>query len=335
LLWGGAWRSGKAHERLRISSPDPTSRRAVSTATLGIGEETLFDSAFLAKLEQLHLLSRKLARGERRAERRSRIHGSSLEFADYREYSAGDELRRIDWPAYARLERLFVKLYEQEQDLPVSFLVDASASMRWLPAQTAKYSKFNAARRLTAALAYIALANLDAVNIHFFDAQLLSELGVARGKAQFHDVLEFLRAAPAAGSSTRLLEGVKAFTQRVKRRGLVIVLSDFFDPAGYEEPLSLLRHAQFEVHALQFLHPAELEPEDLGDLRLMEAETGAALEVTVNETLLRRYREEFTTFNEGLDRFCLQRGIACARVMSDVPFEDTVLRVLRGGIILK
>jgi uncharacterized protein (DUF58 family) len=301
-----------------------------------VADHALFDSAFLAKLEQLHLLARKLARGDRRADRRSRQQGSSLEFADYREYSEGDELRRIDWPAYGRLERLFVKLYEQEQDLPVSFLVDASASMRWKPQpeNAERHSKFDLARQLTAALAYIALANLDAVNIHFFAADLLGELGVARGKAQFHSVLDFLRAAPEPAGPTRLVDGVRALTHRVKRRGLVVVLSDFFDSAGWEEPLSLLRHSQFEVHALQVLDPAELSPSEVGDLRLLEPETGAALEVTANEQLLRRYREEVAAFNEALERFCLQRAIAHARVTCDVPFEDIVLRVLRDGVML-
>jgi uncharacterized protein (DUF58 family) len=295
----------------------------------------LFGSAFLAKLEQLHLLARRLARGDRRAERRSRQQGSSLEFADYREYSAGDELRRIDWPAYARLERLFVKLYEQEQDLPVSFLVDASESMKWMPAGDTRHSKFDAARRLAAALAYIALANLDAVNVHFFSTHLAGELGVARGKAQFHSVLDFLREAPATDRATNLREGVRAFAQRMKRRGLVVVLSDFFDQGGWEEPLSLLRHSQFDVHVLQILHPAELAPVELGDLRLVEAEQGGALEITATEGLLRRYREEIDAFNEALEKFCLQRGVAHARVLCDVPFEDVVLKVLRDGVMMK
>ena len=298
----------------------------------------LFDSAFLAKLEQLHLLAKKLFRGEHRAERRSRQTGSSLEFADHREYTPGDELRSIDWPAYGRLERLFVKLYEQEQDLPVHFLVDVSASMQWTPdhsSSVTRHSKLESSLRLTAALAYIALANLDRVNIHYFASSLLAELGVARGKAQFHSVLDFLRHVPEPDGPTRLLACVRTFTQRVKRRGLVFVLSDFFDPAGYEEPLSLLRHSQFEVHTLQVLDPAELAPADIGDLRLLETETGDALEVTAGENLLRRYRDEIAAFNDDLESFCHQRTIAHARVTTDVPFEDFVLRVLRDGMMLK
>jgi len=300
---------------------------------------SLFDSAFLAKLEQLHLLAKRLVRGDRRAERRSRHIGSSLEFADYREYTPGDEPRSIDWNAFSRLDRLFVKLYEQEQDLPVSFLIDASESMRWLPdggvGKNAVLSKFDLARRLCAALGYIALANLDSLNIHFFAANLLAELGVARGKGQFHSVLAFLDAAPDADGPTRLAQAVSTLTQRVKRRGLVFVVSDFFDSAGYEEPLSALRHAQFEVHALQVIAPEELAPAVTGDLRLRESENGDTLEVTANDHVLRRYREEIAAFNDALQTFCLRRGAGFARVATDVPFEDAVLRLLRDGVMIR
>ena len=245
---------------------------------------SLFDSAFLAKLEQLHLLARRIFRGDRRAERRSRQTGASLEFSDYREYTPGDEPRSIDWNAYGRLERLFVKLHEQEQDLPVTFLVDCSASMRWLPEEKADaLSKFDHARRLCAALAYIALANLDRVDIHFFAASSVGELGVARGKAQFHSVLKFLGAPPDADGPTRLRNAVQSLTQHARRRGLVFVLSDFFDPHGCEEPLAMLRHSQFDVHALQILAPEELAPAITGDLNLHEIETAFAMDITAND----------------------------------------------------
>jgi hypothetical protein len=121
----------------------------------------------------------------------------------------------------------------------------------------------------------------------------------------------------------------------VKRRGLVFVLSDFFDPAGYEEGLNLLRHAQFQAHALQILDAAELSPSETGDLRIHEAETGTILDLTANEDLLHRYRREITKFNEALEQFCRQRGVAHAQVMSDAPFQDVVLRALRDGAMLQ
>jgi len=297
----------------------------------------LFDSAFLAKLEQLHLLARKLFRGEHRAERRSRQVGSSLEFADYRNYAWGDEPRTIDWAVYARLDRLFVKLFEQERDLDVHFLIDCSDSMRWEPGngKGGLTPKLDAARRIAAALSYIALANLDRVNVGWFDSNLGEDLGLTRGKAQFHKVLDFLRAVPAVAGSTALERSFRTFTQRLKRRGLVFVLSDFFDPAGTDAALSLLRYHQFEVHVVQVLHPAELDPELSGDLRLTECETGAVYELTASDALVRAYREEVNGFLTNLEQFCVQRGVGYALAPTNVPFEDLVLRVLRDGVMLQ
>ena len=296
----------------------------------------LFDSAFLARLEQLHLLSRRMARGELRAERRARQTGTGFEFADYREYTPGDEPRSIDWHAYGRLERLFVKLHEQERDLPVEFLVDCSASMRWTPGGgAAPHTKFDHARRLCAALAYIALANLDRVNIRFFAANTLAELGGARGKPAFHSILTFLESAPAPDGPTRLLTAAKDLRDRSRRPGLVILIGDLFDPAGCEEPLGLLLHGRFELHVVQTLAPTELEPDATGDLRLTDTETGRTIDVTASESLLRRYRAEIAAFHSGIETFCARRGIGFARTMTDAPFEEAVLRTLRDGVMIR
>ena len=299
-------------------------------------EAEIFSGSFLQKLEQLYLLSKKLFRGAHRAERRSRQIGSSLEFADYRNYTTGDDLRSIDWNIYGRLDRLFIKLFEQEQDLDISFLIDASASMRWTPPDAGeRMSKFDQARRITASLAYIGLANLDRVNVHYFASQLEDDLGLCRGKSQFHKVLDFLRAAPVLEGPTRLLPSLRTFAQRMKRRGLVFVLSDLFDADGCEEALALLRYNQFEVHVIQVLDPAELRPTNTGDLRLIESETGDAYEVTASEALLRRYHAEIDGFLAGISAFCLQHGIAYAQATTAVPFEDLVLRVLRDGRMIQ
>jgi uncharacterized protein (DUF58 family) len=295
-------------------------------------EPLLFDSAFLSKLEQLHLLARKLFRGEHRAERRSRQVGSSLEFADYRNYAWGDEPRTIDWAVFARLDRLFVKLFEKERDLDVHFLIDASASMR---GGTPRDAKFDGARKIAAALGYIALANLDRVNVGWFDSALRDDLGLARGKSQFHQVLQFLSQPPSPLGPTAFAPSIRAFCQRLKRRGLVFVLSDFFDPAGYEEPLSLLRYNQFEVHVVQVIDRAELDPPLSGDLRLTDCETGETFEVTATDALVRTYRHEIAGYLQALEDFCLRRGVGYALARSDVPFEDLVLRVLRDGVMLE
>ncbi len=304
----------------------------MDTATASL----IFDSEFLSKLEQLYLLSRKLFRGEHHAERKSKQIGSSLEFADYRNYAGGDDLRMVDWNIYGRLDRLVVKLFEQEQDLQIDFLLDASASMRWLPEESnGNRSKLDAARRIAASLSYIGLANLDRVNIHWFGSGLSTEMGLSRGKSQFHKVLDFLRRVPELPGQTDLLASFQGLTRRIKRRGLVFILSDFFDPAGYEEALALLRHHQFEVHAVQLLDPAELRPRMTGDLRLVEEESGAGFEVTANDALLRRYEAEIDAFLEKLAGFCIRRGIGYAQASTTVPFEDLVLRVLRDGRIIQ
>lgn len=289
----------------------------------------LFDSEFLARLEHLHLIARRVFRGRQRAERRSHQLGSSLEFADYRNYVRGDDLRSVDWNIYGRLDRLFLKLFEEEEDLHIYILVDASASMRWDSGAAA--TKDLHARKIAAALAYIGLANLDRVNIYFFAEQLGADLGLVRGKSQFHQVLAFLSAPPHENEATDLLASLRAFVQRVKRRGVVLLLSDFFDPRGYAEALTLLRAQRFEVQLIQVFDPAELDPRLSGDLRLLEAEGAAAYDVTVNEQLLRSYRREISTFLGGLERFCLERQINHAQALTTVPFDDVVLRLLRAG----
>ena len=295
----------------------------------------LFDSSFLGKLERLHLLSRRTFGGQSRAERRSRKLGSSLEFADYRNYSPGDDLRSIDWNIYGRLDKLFLKLFEEEEDLHIYLLVDASASMRWtaLDARTdrpLRQSKLDLARRIAGTLAYIGLANLDRVNVHFFTENLLGDLGLGRGKGHFHRALEYLERLPAERGETQLARSLRAFGQGKRRRGLVIILSDFFDPAGYEDALSYLLYQRYELQLIQILDPAELTPGLLGDLRLTDTETGQTREVTVNESLTRAYERAVNDFLVGLENFCAKRGVGLRRAMTDMSFEDFVLRTLRG-----
>lgn len=326
----------------RLFRSSPFRAKALGSAALPnpASAPLLFDSAFLAKLEQLHLLARKLFRGEHRAERRSRQIGSSLEFADYRNYAWGDEPRTIDWAVYARLDRLFVKLFEQERDLDVHFLIDASASMRWTGNGgngdgSPNGSKLHSACRAAAALAYIALANLDRANVCWFSDVLAEDLGLTRGKSQFHAILDYLRNPPEDATRTSMTTVMRAFTQRLKRRGLVFLISDLLDPAGYQEPLNLLRHHQFEVHVVQILAPEEIAPKFSGDLQLTECETGESYQVTATDPLLRDYRVAVDRWMSELESFCLERGIGYARATTEIPFEDLVLRILRNGTMLK
>jgi uncharacterized protein (DUF58 family) len=305
----------------------------------------LFDSEFLAKLEQLYLLSKKLFRGEHRAERKSRQLGSSLEFADYRNYAFGDDFRNVDWNIYGRLDRLFVKLFEEERDLHIYLLLDASASMHWKNRDAVSrrgeagggfaHPKLAQASRIAASLAYIGLANLDRVNLFWFNRTLEGDMGLTRGKSQFHKVLEFLRRVPQTAGETSLLGACQALALRSKRRGLVFLISDLFDRAGYEEALAVLRYNQFDVHVVQILDPAELRPTASGDVRLVDSENAVMFEVTADESLLRRYHESIDAFLRDLEKFCVTRGIGYVRASTAAPFEDLVLRVLRDGTMIE
>ena len=297
---------------------------------------TVFDSAFLAKLERLHLLSRRTFPGQSRADRRSRKLGSSLEFADYRNYSPGDDLRSIDWNIYGRLDKLFLKLFEEEEDLHIYLLVDTSASMQWTagPARagtTRRLAKAELARQIAGTLAYIGLANLDRINIQYFAERLGGALGSGRGKSHFHRALQFLDQPLELAGQTHLGRSLREFGQRTKRRGLVVILSDFFDPRGYEEALNFLVHQRFELQLIQVLDPAELNPHLLGDVRLTDSESGEVYEATVNESLARAYEQEIQAFLRGLEQFCRRRQIGYRRASTGASAEDFILQSLRGG----
>ncbi len=301
----------------------------------------------LARLDRLALLARRRASADtsaHRAERRGRQHGSSLEFADHRPYTPGDDLRRVDWPIAGRSERLFLKLFEEERDLPVHLLLDASASMRWRPEEggaTDRPTKFDLARGLAAALAYVGLNRHDPVGIAALAGGrlLAAELGVGRGRGHFHRALDYLGRLdhePGVDTRTDLRGSLRAFGQRrARRRGLVFVLSDFFDPAGgHLEGVNALLHARFEVRLIQVLDPAELDPALSGDFRLHDVEAARSpLEVTADDALRRAYRREFDRFQNTLRAHGLKRGVDLFETRTDVPVEDAVLGLLKAGLL--
>ncbi len=305
-----------------------------------------FDSAFLARLEQLSLLSRRSFGGQQRAERRSRRRGSSLEFADYRDYTPGDDLRRLDWNLYGRLDRFYVKLFEEEEELPIHLLVDDSASMRWRPADErgrtieSRPSKFDLARRLAAALAYVGLAHLDHVHLHWLstDAQAGRALDLGRGKAQFHRALEFLARADEfnGAAPVELARALRRFGGAVRRRGLVLLISDLLDASGdFSAGVEFLLYHGFDVQIIHVLDPAELRPALLGDLRLADVEGRGRIDLTADESMLREYERAFGDFLEQTERFARQRRIAYLRGLTDVSFEEFTLRAMRLAGLVK
>jgi uncharacterized protein (DUF58 family) len=301
-------------------------------ATAARAGAPLFDEAFLKKLEYLAVVSRKLFAGRLRAERRSRKTGAGVEFADHRDYTIGDDLRYLDWGVYGRLGRLLVRLFEEEEDLHVYLLLDASASMA-----TGAPPKFDYARQVVAALAYVALANLDRISIVPLRAGARERgdagLPPARGKGRIFKVFDLLGGLAPSGT-TDLTQAVSAFVHRAPRRGVAVLVSDFYDPAGFEGALNLLRFHRFESFALQVLDPKEAAPELLGDLEIVDCETGDAREVTVSPRVLADFRRAHEELCGQLSAWCSSRGVPYLRVETSTPFEDLVLRLFReGGLV--
>jgi uncharacterized protein (DUF58 family) len=285
-----------------------------------------FDEAFLRKLEYLSIVARRVFGGGLRADRRSRKVGAGIEFADHRGYSAGDDLRYVDWNVYARLERLLLRLFEEEEDLHVYLLVDTSASMR-------ASGKLDQALRIAAALAYVGLSNLDRVSVIPLGTDAPAGLRPTRGRGAILPILRFLDGLDAQGA-TALHASIEQFVRRAPRPGVAILVSDFYDLDGYAPALDLLRYRRYEPTAIQIWSAGEADPAFLGDVELVDLESGEARELTIDEDLLEHYRLAHRQLCAGLERHCAARGVGHVRADVDVPFEDTVLHLFRrAGVV--
>jgi uncharacterized protein (DUF58 family) len=284
----------------------------------------LFDERFLRKLESLVMAIRRTPAGTARGARRSRRVGAGLEFADHRDYTAGDDPRTLDWNLYGRLERLAVRLYEEDEDLTIDVLCDASASMGM-----GRPPKLALALEVGAALAYVGLSNLDRVAVTAHGSPH------ARGKGSILPILRRLDTVRAEGR-TPLTAAVRAFLARrpVRRRGLVVLISDFYDPAGHRPALELLRHHRLEVVAIQISAPEEVAPALRGDVALRDIETGEVRELTVSAAVAAEYARRHQALVRGLESFCRERAIPCFPVLSSQPFDAVVLRIFRAGGLL-
>ncbi len=294
-------------------------------------EPELFDEAFQKRLEALALISRRAVSGTRRGERRSKKTGGGIEFADHRDYAPGDDFRFVDWNAYGRSERLLVKLFQEEEDLSVHVLLDASASMA-LPARSGAPTKLAHAKRLAAALAYVALAGLDRVSVSTFQGRVVDRLPPERGRQRMMRVLSFLRPLTGKGV-TDLGAAMRSFVARGERRGLVMVISDFYDPSGVRGALDVLRHGRFDPVLLHVWDPIEArpsrDPEFFGDLCLVDAEQESSREVTVTPELLARYEAAHQALRDGVARAAAEKQALHAGIETSEAWDEAVLRVLR------
>jgi uncharacterized protein (DUF58 family) len=290
--------------------------------------EALLSAKLLRQLEQFQLLAQRRAKSSARGERRSRSRGQSVEFADYRTYVAGDDFRYLDWNLYGRLERLFVKLYEEERELPVRIFLDASESMTF-----GQPRKFDFARQVAAAVGYVALCGFDRVSVIAFPD--LPEQSAVRGALRSvrgrKSALEFFRNITqlGAGGGVNLNEALRRAALEARQAGVAVVLSDFLDPAGYEKGLEALVGRGFQVNAVQILSPEELNPSTYGDLKLVDAETGSIQEVTFGKYRLKSYQQTVQNFCQRLREFCQRRGIRFFTASSGTPLEQLLLQQLR------
>jgi uncharacterized protein (DUF58 family) len=300
----------------------------------------LLTPELLRQLEQFQLLAARRAKSSARGERRSKARGQSVEFADYRNYVAGDDFRRLDWNLFGRLDKLFLKLYEEERELPVRIFLDASESMTF-----GSPSKFDFARQVAAAAGYVALCGFDRVTVHVFpevdsnaagpdpaahSAEMAARgaLRSVRGRKSSMEYFQNLSQLSARGR-VDFNEALRRGAMAARQSGVAVLLSDFLDAAGYESGLNALVGRGFRVNAVQILAPEELNPAAYGDLRLIDSETGGMQEVTFGKYRLKAYQQSVQNFRQRLREFCQGRGIRFFSVSSDTSLEQLLLKQLR------
>ncbi len=302
--------------------------------------EPLFDEQFLRRVDRLSLIVRKRRSGQLKGERRSTKRGTSVEFADYRDYVQGDDLRRVDWNIYARLERPFVKLFEEEEDLSIHILLDASASMDWSgeAGASADHNKWLYARRVAAALGYVALGSGDRLTITLLqergNGSVPAQFGPVRSKTQTLRLLRFLGAQQAQGL-TDLNRTLRNYALTSHRPGLLVLISDLYSPGGYQDGLGMLLSQGYEGVLLHTLSPDEANPLLAGDLKLVDVETGHEQEVTIDAGMRGLYAQRLQAWQDEVNRWCGQRGAAYVPVTTDLPFDQFILFHLRQKGLVK
>jgi uncharacterized protein (DUF58 family) len=286
------------------------------------------DTAFLTELEGLRMLARKVFRGQMRGERRSRNKGQSVEFVDYRPYLKGDDLRRIDWNLYGRLERYYIKLFEEEEDLRLYILLDCSASMDY-----GNPNKFRHAMHLAAALSYIVLANLETVAVSVFAGGYDIISTPTRGKGKIHLILRQLSGLQAQGAS--LLGAAAArFAAHTRKSGVVCVISDFLMTEGISA-IAPLAGSGHQLELIQVLSPEEANPQLAGDLELVDSESGEAVEVSLGISVMRRYHQRLAALQEELAVFARRGGGSMHVCNTSVALKDFVFGPLRSSRLLR
>ncbi len=288
--------------------------------------DDLLDSRLMARLDRLDVVSRKIFTGKIRGERRSRRRGQSVEFADFRNYSHGDDLRFVDWNIYARLDRLFLKMFLEEEDLSMVIAIDLSLSM-----DQGDPNKFDYARRLAMALGYIGLVNNNRVSLFGFGSERVERMTGMRGRRRTRELGRWLLDRTADGEAG-FTEGMRAIALGGQGRGVLLVISDFLFRDGYEKGLNYVAGRGFDVFALQILSPQEMDPARhglSGDLRLIDSETAAETEITASTAVLDQYRQSLEKYVAELRDFSVRRSITHQVVETSLDLDTLLLEYLR------
>ncbi len=297
-------------------------------------EAILLDEQARRKLDQLMLVATRIRAGAIKGERRSIKRGTSIEFADYRNYTAGDDLRRMDWNLYARLDRPYVKLLEDEEDLAVHMILDASASMNWGAELSPDHHKMLFAKRLFAGLGYIALSTNDRLMMSAFSNGQAETFGPVRGQARSVQMLRYAHGIKPQGV-TDLNQMLRDYALRAGRPGLCFIISDMFSPTGYLEGVNALVGKGCEVVLIHVLAPDEVTPPLAGDLRLIDIETGVAQEVSVDATMRDLYIRRVEAWRDDIRSECTRRGVHYLPLVTDMLWEKAILYDLRRIGVVK
>lgn len=297
--------------------------------------ERIFDEKTLSKLNRLALVASRVRVGQQKGERRSVRRGTSIEFADYRNYTRGDDLRRLDWNVFARLERPFIKLFEEEEDLAVYLLIDASASMDFPRDGDPNQHKFRFAQRITAGLGYISLGSGDRLMVAALGgARSNLHWGPHRGRGYSLPLLDFMGTLQPGGR-VDLNAALNEFARRTKVPGLAIIVSDLFSPQGFEEGLSTLQARGHELVLIHALSPEEVNPALTGDLELIDVETGTPQNVSIDQAMRDLYTSRLIAWRDEIGAYCLKRGIHYVTVETSTPWEELLLFELRRLGVIK
>lgn len=284
----------------------------------------LLDPSFIKKLEALRVRARHAFPGVTRGERRSTRKGASVEFSDFRKYEHGDDFRHVDWNIYARLERLMLRQFVEEQDVRIDVLVDVSCSMSFGEPLT----KLDYARRTAAIIAFVATGSHDRLSVSAFDSSIVSRLKPLRGRGQLFSALSYLESLPSHDQETDLGNVLRQYRHVSMRPGICFILSDFMDATDFRRRMTLLAQVGFELNLVQVMAPEELNPQLTGDLMLIDSESGGECEVTVDPRTTAAYHRALARLTTDLQAFCRGNGFGYVMLTTDKPFEDLLVKNL-------